>query len=147
MKNKEGSTSGKIFYVCANLLIKDSCILGNYEKSRIFYVTSSGKVTLSNCTIDDDIFTNGRYTGSVTVIKTITKTFINALSHISTQLCDSYFDSYGTLTVEPTLPSQSPRYLMSCNCKRLTIDLINSMQFIFLLTFLPSDPANDDYYF
>ena len=57
-----------------------------------------------------------RYYGTVTVNKTIQRTFINALSHIATQRCDSYFDSYGTLTVNPCLLCKCSHTLMSCNC-------------------------------
>ena len=57
-----------------------------------------------------------RYFGSVTVNQSIERTFINALSHIQTQMCDSYFDSYGTLTVKTIVPSRSVRCLISCNC-------------------------------
>jgi hypothetical protein len=147
INNKQTSSSYGTIYTNANLLIEDSCILGNNDKYKVFYVdTSSNKITISNCTIDDDIFTNGRSYGSVTVIKTITKSFINALSHISTYHCDSYFDSYGTLTVKPNVPSKSPHYLISCNNQYPTIDPRRSIQFIFLLTFLPPDPVNHDYF-
>jgi hypothetical protein len=141
LNNKQTSSSCGIFFVSPNLLIKDSCILGNDEKNKVFYATSSNKITISNCTIDDDIFTNGRYSGTVTVIKTITKSFINALSHISTQHCDSYFDSYGTLTVKPNVPSKISRCLISYDCKCQINDLLMFIQFTFLLTFLPSDNA------
>jgi hypothetical protein len=140
--NKQTGSSG-IIYSSANLHIKDSCIIGN--ENRVFYA-SSKTITISNCTIDDDIFTSGRCYGSVTVNKTISKSFINALSHIATQRCDSYFDSYGTLTVEPKVPSRTIRCLISFNCKYQTNDLIRYMQLIFLLTFLPSDPVNGDYF-
>jgi hypothetical protein len=139
INNKQTSTSYGTFYVYANVLIKDSCILGNNENYKVFYV-NSGKITISNCTFDDDIFTNGRNYGSVTVIKTIEKTFIHALSHIATYHCDSYFDSYGTLTVKLNVTSENPRYLISCNNERPIIDALRNIRFLFLLTFLPSYP-------
>jgi hypothetical protein len=129
-----------------NLLIKDSCILGNNERKTVFYESrSSLMIIISNCTIDDDIISNTRYVGGFTINKTIENAFINALSHIATKSCDSYFDSYGTLTAKPNAPSKNPRYLMSCN-KHTSINPLRSMQFMFLLTMLPSDPASD-YYF
>jgi hypothetical protein len=144
LDNKQTSSNYGTIYVYANLLIENSCILGNNENNKVFYEgTSSNKITISNCTLDDDIFTNGRYYGSVTVIKTIDRTFIHALSHISTRNCDSFFDSYGTLSVKPNLPSKVSHCLISCNCKYQTNELYMHMQFIFLLTFLPADPAND----
>jgi len=115
LNNYQGSNDYEgTIYSSGNLFIKDSCILGNNR--RVFYAYSSGKITISNCTIDDDIFTNNRFYGTVTVNKTIERTFINALSHIATQRCDSYFDSYGTLTVNPCLLCKCSHTLMSCNC-------------------------------
>jgi hypothetical protein len=134
--NNQNSSEYGTIYANANLLIKDSCILGNNENNKVFYANSSNKMTISNCTIDDDVFTNGRYYGNVTIIKTITNTFINALSHISTHHCDSSFDSYGTLTAKPNVPSKKSHCLMSCNDD---IPLRN-IQFIFILIFLPFDP-------
>jgi hypothetical protein len=147
LNNKQTSFSYGIIYANANLLIKDSCILGNDKNKNIFYEDhASCKITISNCTIDDDIFANGRYYGSVTVNKTNENTFINALSHISTRNCDSYFDSYGTLTAKPVVSSRNLRYLMSCVCKHPMIDPLLKFKFMFLLTVLPSDPANDNYF-
>jgi hypothetical protein len=145
INNKIASPANGIIDSGANLFIRNSCILGNAIGKTIFY-TNSGSITLINCTIDDDIFTNGRYIGSVTVSKTIQSTFINALSHIATRKCDSYFDSYGSLTVKLNAPTGSCRYLISCNIRRPLIDPLRFMEFIFLLTMLPSDPSND-YYF
>jgi hypothetical protein len=137
--NKQTSTSGGTIDISGNMLIRDSCILGNNKGYKVFYqATSSCKITISNCTIDDDIFTASRYYGSVTVNKNIERAFINALSHIATRICDSYFDSYGTLTMKQSTPTRKPRYLISCNYNRPMNDLISSMQFTFLLTMLPS---------
>jgi hypothetical protein len=125
LNNKQTDASNSIgtIRVNANLLIKNSCILGNNEYNKVFSETySSGKITLSNCTIDDDIFSNGRYTGSLTISKSIGKSFINALSHISTRNCDSYFDSFGTLSAKPNVPSKNPLCLKSCICKHPIID-------------------------
>jgi hypothetical protein len=138
LNNNQTSSSSGIIYSNTNVNFKDSCIFGNDKINNIFYVSSSSyKITISNCTIDDDIFTNGRYYGSVTVIKTLERTFINALSHIVTRNCDSYFDSYGTLSVKPNTPSKSSRCLLSCNIKPPIIDGLRIVQLLFLLTFLP----------
>jgi hypothetical protein len=146
LNNNQTDTSRyATIYAYANVLVKDSCILGNNKGNRVFYEDySSCKITISNCTIDDDIFTSGRYYGSVTFSQSIERTFINALSHIQTQKCDSYFDSYGILSVKPNIPSKRVRYFLSCDCQQPRIENFRIMQFIFLLTFLLSDPANDD---
>jgi hypothetical protein len=146
INNNDSSSYYGIFYISSNLLIKDSCILGNNLGKKVFYLTSSGKLTLSNCTIDDDIFSGGRYTGSVSISKTVERKFINALSHIVTQKCDSYFDSYGTLTGKPNIPSRSSRCLMSCVYDHAVINPFRVIKLLLLLTILPSDPSSD-YYF
>jgi hypothetical protein len=140
LNNKQTSTGYGPIYAYANVLIKDSCILGNNPGNTVFYENyASAKITISNCTID-----NSKYSGSVIFTKTIENSFIHALSHISTQKCDSYFDSYGTLTAKPNVPSQNTKnqcygYLMSYIYKHPMIDPFRSVEFIFLLSMLPSD--------
>jgi len=145
LNNNQNSSEYGTILIYANLFIKDSCILGNNEGKKVFYA-SSYKITISNCTIDDDIFSKTRYYGPVTVNKTIEKTIINILSHIVIQKCDSYFDLYWAGIVNPNIPSKNSRCLISCNNKLPTIDPLRIRQFIFLLTLLPSDPSNDDYF-
>jgi hypothetical protein len=138
LNNKQTSSSSGTIHANNNLLIKDSCILGNNKENAntVFYASSSAIITISNCTFD-----NNRYYGNVITSKTVVSSFINALSHISTQRCDSYFDSYGTLTVKPNAPTECPRCLISCNNKHLMIDLIRSFEFTFLLSMIPLDSA------
>jgi hypothetical protein len=133
------STYGTIV-TYGNLFIKDSCILGNNKGKKVFYASSSYMITISNCTIDDDIISKTRYVGSFTVNKTIERTFSNAFSHIAPQGCDSY------ITLKPKVPSQSSRYLIFYNIKKTIINTLRNMQFIFLYTFLPSDPSNTHYF-
>jgi hypothetical protein len=136
INNKQTTTTYGTIYAYANILIKDSCILGNDEGKTLFYVDySSCKITVSNCTVD-----NNRYSGSVIFTKTAEHSFIHALSHIVTRICDSYFDSYGTLTMKPNIPSRSSRCLMSCNYKRPMIDGLMIIQLLFILILFPSNP-------
>jgi hypothetical protein len=130
INNKQTSSSSGTIYASTNIIIKDSCIIGNNEGKTVFY-TSSYKITVSNCTVD-----NNRYSGSVIFTKTAERSFIHALSHIVTRICDSNFDSYGTLTAKPNIPSRSSRLLMSCICKRPMFYPFRSMEFILLLTIL-----------
>jgi hypothetical protein len=135
INNKQTTTGSGTIYASANVLIKDSCILGNNEGNTVFYVASSScKITVSNCTVD-----NNRCSGSVIFTKTAERPFIHALSHIVTRKCDSNFDSYGTLTAKPNVPSRSSRLLMSCNCKSTMIDGLMIIQLLFLLAMLPAD--------
>ena len=104
LNNYQESYIEATIYTNENLFIKDSCILGNNKK--VFYASSSGNITISNCTIDDDIFTNNRFYGTVTVNKTIQRTFNISLSHIA--YCD--------LIVKLIVHSECSHTLMSCNC-------------------------------
>jgi hypothetical protein len=150
LNNNQTSTSSSYgtIYTEVSLFIKDSCILGNNKGYNVFSCSGSpsAKITISNCTIDNDTISNGRYSGTLTISKTNERIFINALSHIVTQLCDSYFDSYGTLTGKPNVPSIKSLCLMSCVCKDPIIGPLRIIKFIFLLTFLPSDQANAAYF-
>jgi hypothetical protein len=131
INNKQTTSTYGTIYVYAVVLIKDSCILGNDEGRTCFYADSSYKITVSNCTIDNNIFY-----GSVIFTKSIESSFIHALSHIATRICDSYFDSYGTLSAKPIIPSRSSRFYMSCNNKHPMFYPFRSMEFILLLTIL-----------
>jgi hypothetical protein len=136
INNKQTSSYEGTISAFSNVLIKDSCILGNNEGNSVFYTSSSSyTITVSNCTVD-----NNRYSGSGSVIftKTAESSFIHALSHIVTRSCDSNFDSYGTFTVKLNIPSRSSRCLMSYNYKSTMIDGLMITQLLFLLTMLPS---------
>jgi hypothetical protein len=85
------------------LTIEDSCILEN-KANRIFHQVSSYAITLSNCTVDST--SNNGY---LTIKNTVTKSFIHALNHISTQNCHSEYDSAGTLTPNIQTPSSSKK--------------------------------------
>jgi hypothetical protein len=143
LNNKQTDSAYGTFEVYTKLLIENSCILGNNEGKTVFYLGSSSSynITISNCTFD-----NSKYTGTVIFTNTIENTFINALSHIVTERCDSFFDSYGTLTVKTTVNSCRSQCLMSCLCNYPMIDSLRRLKFMFLLTMLPSNPSNDNYF-
>jgi hypothetical protein len=94
-------TQGTI-YTYGNLNIYDSCILENTANKIFCSSSSSYKITLSNCTADS--FSNNGY---LTTQNTVTKSFILALNHMSTQNCNSDYDSAGTLTPIVQTPSSS----------------------------------------
>jgi hypothetical protein len=138
INNKQTASEYGTIYANANILIKDSCILGNNEGKTVFYA-SSYTITISNCTVDNNRYSGG---GSVIFTKTAERSFIHALSHVVTRICDSNFDSYGTLTAKQITTSRSSLCLMSCNYKCPIIDGLMIIKFIFLLTILPSDPSH-----
>ena len=87
-----------IIYANAKVTIMDSCIIGNNNGLRNFFV-ASGSLTISNCTHD---------TKTNLIDKTIENTFINALSHIATHKCDSYLDVYWVSPLYFKAPSEIP---------------------------------------
>jgi hypothetical protein len=94
LRNTQSSLDSQgTIYTSRNLMIYDSCILENIA-DRIFYEGhSSYYITLSNCTVDKTT-----YYQNLKTPKTVTKSFILALNHISTQYCHAEYDEIGTLT-------------------------------------------------
>jgi hypothetical protein len=126
-------------YPNGNLKIENSCILGN-KATYIFRVeTSSYSITLSNCTVDST--SNSQ---CLTIQNTVTKSFILALNHMSTQNCHSDYDSFGTLS-QYTCPSNKP---MNCytfvNCfNQPRIGYLISLISGFLFNIIHLDSSND----
>jgi hypothetical protein len=106
IRNSESSGTNGIIYTDGSLMIENSCILGN-KGTYIFRQASSYTITLLNCTVDSTSIT-----GSVVTQNTVTKSFILALNHMSTQNCHSEYDSVGTLT--PITPPYSSKKLIIC---------------------------------
>jgi hypothetical protein len=100
LRNTQSSSSQGIIRSDGNLKIDNSCILEN-TATNIFFTYSSYTITLSNCTVDST--SNNGY---LTIRNTVTKRFILALNHMSTQNCHSEYDSVGTLT--PIIQTPSP---------------------------------------
>jgi hypothetical protein len=98
-------TQGTISTI-GNLMIEDSCILEN-KANNIFHQSNSNyRITISNCTVDS--ISNNGY---LTIQNTVTKSFILALNHMSTENCHSKYDSAGTLT-----PPSSKKQI-HCSCE------------------------------
>jgi hypothetical protein len=97
-----GNGEGTI-HTRGTVIIEDSCILEN-TATHIFHQYSSYTITLSNCTVDKT--TNNGY---LTTKNTVTKSFILALNHMSTQNCHSEYDSAGTLIPIIQTPSSSKK--------------------------------------
>jgi hypothetical protein len=126
LRNSQGSlSSGGTIYSCEYVMIKDSCILEN--KATYIFNAYSGTITVSNCTLDST-----SKTGSVVIQNTVTKSFINALNHMSTLNCNSEYDSVGYLTPNLQTPSPSKKQMpcftfMNCFYQPLSF----SITFIF----------------
>jgi hypothetical protein len=140
--NEQKSTnSPSAIYASYSLFIFNSCILENNKGKRVFYSNSgSDRIALFDCTLDENIFSNSRYYGSLTVYETNTKPFINGLQHLSTNLCEASFDSVGTLTATE---NKAPKQLLAVthfnNPGHLIINALNVAKHIFINSFLPSD--------
>jgi hypothetical protein len=135
LRNTESSSgSYGIVYTSGNLNIDDSCILEN-TATHIFYQDSSYTITLSNCTVDKT--TNNR---NLVIQNTVTKSFILALNHMSTQNCDSEYDFVGTLTPNLQTPSPSKKPVIchtygKCFCQCQVTDFV-SLICVFLFNFI-----------
>jgi hypothetical protein len=131
------STNGIIF-TRGNTMIEDSCILEN-TATYIFYQSSSSyAITLSNCTVDLISHYN-----SFTIQKTVTKSFIHALNHMTTQNCHSEYDSAGTLTALPYV-SHSTKKLFHCTCHyQARISIFVSLIWVFMITFIHPNPSGN----
>jgi hypothetical protein len=111
LRNTQGSLDSEgTIYAYGNLKIEDSCILEN-EATYVFRQYSSYPITLSNCTVDST--SNNGYLATQ---NTITKSFIHALNHMSTQNCHSEYDSVGTLT---PIIQLSKKQMHCCTCGKL----------------------------
>jgi hypothetical protein len=103
LRNTQGNvnTRGTIT-TRGNTKISDCCILDNNANNIFFQASSSSyTITLLNCTVDRT--TNNGY---LTIQNTVTKSFILALNHMSTQNCHSEYDAAGTLI--PVIQTPSP---------------------------------------
>jgi hypothetical protein len=107
LRNTQGAlNSDGTIYTNGYLTIDDSCILEN-TATYIFRSSSSYyTITLSNCTVDST--SNNGY---LTTQNTVTKGFILALNHMSTQNCHSEYDSAGYLTPIIQTPSSSNKQI------------------------------------
>jgi hypothetical protein len=138
LRNTQGTldTYGTI-YSSEKLMIEDSCILEN-KANRIFHQGSSSyTTTLSNCTVDST--SNNGY---LTTQNTVTKGFILALNHMSTQNCHAEYDSAGYLTPNIQTPSPSKKQIRCCTCGKCFNQLpqtnIVSLISVFILNFINS---------
>jgi hypothetical protein len=133
-------------YAGGNLMIEGSCILENTANCIFYQASSSYTITLLNCTVDKT--TNNGY---LTIQSTVTKSFIHGLNHMSTQNCQSEYDSVGYLTAIPYV--SHPTKTDSCNCYTNKINhyqarISDFFSFIclFMFKFIHLDPSSDFWY-
>jgi hypothetical protein len=134
LRNTQGSSNSiATIRFDGHSTVKDSCILMN-NATYTFYALSNYIITVSNCTIDSTNHQN-----SVIFTNTITKSFIHALNHLSTQNCASEYDSAGTLTAIGT--SKNNIVIYTYNCKPGISDLF-TLTYLFMVTFIHSDSSS-----
>jgi hypothetical protein len=138
LRNTHTHSSYGIISTWGNLLIEDSCILENNAKY-IFY-SSSSTITLLNCTVDKTTITSG----SLTILKRASNSFIHGLHHISTQNCHSEYDSAGYLTAIPFI-SHTAKKLYCYTCKvnhcQGNMSAFLSIVWLFMFTFIHPNPS------
>jgi hypothetical protein len=146
LRNTQGSLgSYGTIYTNGKLNIEDSCILEN-AATNIFYQTSSSyTITLSNCTVDKT--SNNGY---LTIQNIVTKSFILALNHISTENCHSEYDSAGNLTPIIQTPSSSKKQILCFTRGEFFYQIRLSDSFsltsVFIYHFIHSYSSNYPYY-
>jgi hypothetical protein len=144
LRNSQVSSLNGILCVPGNTMIEDSCILEN-TANYIIYVWSSSPLTLSNCTID----TTTNY-GSINIQNTVTKSFILGLNHMSTQNCNSEYDSAGYLTpiIQTPSPSKKQIHLRTCgNCLcQSRLGYLVALIGVFLFNFIHLVESNNPLY-
>jgi hypothetical protein len=134
LRNTQGNLGSQgTIATFGNTMIKDCCILENIA-TYIFYSSSSSyTITLSNCTVDS----TSSYRNLITQ-NTVTKSFILALNHISTQNCHSEYDSAGTLTPIIQSPSSSKKQ-KNCYTFAYVFSLSNILIFNFIHPYTSGD--------
>ena len=144
LRNTQGSlnSEGTIF-TNGITNIEDSCILENTATYIFRSASSSYTITLSNCTVDST--SNNGY---LTTLNTVTKSFILALNHMSTQNCHSGYDSAGYLTAIPYVSSPTKKlFCYTCRICQGRIGDLFSITFVFMITFIYLDPSGDSWIF
>jgi hypothetical protein len=136
LRNTQGTpNSGGTLRFNGDTTIQDSCILMN-NATYTFYASSSYIITVSNCTVDSTNHYN-----SLILTNTITKSFIHALNHFSTQNCAAEYDSAGTLTVVAPLNKYIIIYTCNCNFQARISDLF-SLTYLFVISFIHPNPSD-----
>jgi hypothetical protein len=138
LRNMQGSTSNGIIFARGNLTIEDSCILDNAANYIFYQESTSYTITLSNCTVDLVSYYN-----SFTMQNTVTKSFILGLNHISTQNCNSEYDSAGTLTAISYVSDSTKTvfcYTYHCQVRISDFFILNC---VFIVTFIHPNPSGD----
>jgi hypothetical protein len=139
LRNTQGSLSSEgTIYTLGTMMIHDSSIIGN-NANYIFFQGSSYTITLSNCTVDST--SNNGY---LTTQDTVTKSFILALNHMSTQICHAEYDSAGTLT----LTSKKQRLYYTCEKFLYQLPQANfiSLTSVFIFNFIHPFAFGDSLY-
>jgi hypothetical protein len=136
LRNTQSSGSWGLFFAGGNMTIDDSCIIEN-NAPLYFEVYSPNSITLSNCTIDKTT-KYGTY-GTLIIRKTVTKSFILTLNHMSTENCHSEY----TFSISPSNKKE-----INCSCPnnyyilRISDFILN---WVFIFTFIHPNPSNELY--
>jgi hypothetical protein len=136
LRNTQALSTYGTIYTNRNMIIEDSCILENSATYIFHQGNPSYTITLSNCTVDSTL-----KTGNLVTQNTVTKSFILALHHMSTQNCHSEYDSAGTLTAIPHV-SHPTKKLFCHTCQnhyQARINIFVSLIGVFTVTFIHSN--------
>ena len=146
----------------SSVLVKGCTILENTVD--VIFNSMSGSITVTNCSIDPNEL--GLVSGNVKFYswQPKPKTFINPILPVQfTELCLASYDVIGTLTPDVTPPTTKPptpkrtpnetpemtpnKQLLKCytwfceDLRTTNVDILQILQYIFLLCCLPTNPA------
>ena len=108
------------FVACKTTDTKGGGIYFSNEGNKVFYGEKSNcQITITNCTLDNDLMTSKRYTGPFTIISSRENSFINTPLDIVTVKCHSLLDSYGLYIVAPGI--QEPQQKKTPTCRMMTL--------------------------
>jgi hypothetical protein len=126
------SNSNGLIHSSDVVTIENTCILGNLAYYQVFCSSSS---TISNCSID---FSTSAVSGA-TITNTPKGSFVVKISCFSTASCESFYDSYGLLTVVPDSQSKTVKKIITCKDNRRLWGSNSIAELIILISFIYSE--------
>ena len=117
-----------ILYSSGNAEVNDSCFIENNSKYTFYEENSQYSITVSNCVLDEDV--EEKKNEYVMIVNTVSGSFVVSITHLSKGDCRT-----------------KKSLCTSClkNSKQ-TVDALRFLTFVFLLSFLPSNPSNNAWY-
>ena len=141
INNEQISQNDAMIQTDSQLFINCSCVIGNNKNKTLFCQKCDDyKIILTNCTIDDDVKTSSRYSGGVEIESSITIESFEMLWNEQTRKSQC-------LEIYYFFPFNWPQKncVLSCKRKRQLMDPLRCIEYLFLISLLPSNPEYKPY--